>query len=144
MARVLLDTNIVSALVARPQDAALHAWYRRQEPRHVFPSAVTVAELLFGIRRLPMGRRRAEMQDWFDHDLMVVFGGRILAFDARAARRWADLMVSAERDGRRGDPLDAEIAAIAEVHGLAVATRNLKDLGFPGVRAFDPTASATP
>ena len=127
MAGVLLDTNVVSE-VARPQASpAVTHWLRQQPPETLYLSAITIGELTRGVHRLPQSRRREHYESWITGALARQFQGRILDFDQEAAVIWGQLLADGDRSGRTRSPLDAQIAATALRHGLAVATRNVRD-----------------
>jgi predicted nucleic acid-binding protein len=99
-----------------------------------YVSVVSLAEIEFGILRLPMGQRRTRLEEWFVHALKLPFAGRILSFDESAASIWAGL--------RASDPncrfADSQIAATALGRGLTLVTRNVRDFPFPGLAVFNP------
>jgi len=104
----------------------------------VFITSITVAEILYGVEILPAGKRRerlnAETEAMFAQD----FGGQILFFDEQAARAFAQIASARRKLGRPIAELDAQIAAIASVHGAALATRNTADFEDCGVQLVNP------
>lgn len=135
---ILLDTNVVSAVMTRSPDAAVVAWLDRQETLTLFVCAVTVAEIRYGLHILPDGRRRSSLEDRFSRFLAEGFSGRVLPFDSEAAQRYGEIMAARRGDGRPMGILDGQIAAIARAHRLAVATRNVRDFERCGVEVVDP------
>jgi toxin FitB len=136
--RYLLDTNIISdALKARPS-AALEAWMTAQPDEDLFTSALNVAEISQGILLLPSGRKRRELEKWFDGPSgpSAIFSGRVLAFDEVAAFRWATLMAEGRKRGRPRSPLDMIVAAVALANDCILVTDNEKD--FHGLKVFNP------
>lgn len=87
------------------------------------------------------GRRRAALADWLAHDLPAQFGGRILPIDFATAERWGDLMAESKQRGVAVSVMDAFFAAAALVHGLTLATRNIKDFAPFGVALLNPWES---
>ena len=135
---IVIDTNVVSELMRSTPAPQVMDWWNQQRIAELFLTALTEAEILFGLETLPRGRRRtalaAAAKETFDQD----FDGRILPFDREAAREFA--LIAAARRGR-GLPIsqvDAQIAAIARSRGAAVATRNTKDFDHCGVTVIDP------
>lgn len=123
----LLDTNVFSE-PARPRpDAGVLAWLASADENELFISAVTLAELRYGIERLPTGRKRTTLQEWLDRELRSRFGNRILAVESRVADTCGKLMAASERAGHPMKMADACIAATAVVHGLTLVTRNVSD-----------------
>ena len=101
-------------------------------------SVLTLAELEKGILRKEEGKRRRELQRWFDQDLQARFAERILAFDAVVASCWAHLVAALLDKGRPLPTLDSQIAATAPAHGLTLVTRNVKDFDGAGVAILNP------
>ena len=134
---VLLDTNVVSEGIKPQANPAVLAWLASLDEDRVFLSVVTFAEIRTGIELLPAGRRRARLEAWID-DLAARFEGRILPIDRRIAEAWGVINVRRRRAGSPIGPLDAFVAATAEVHGLSLATRNVRDFGQLGIDVFDP------
>ncbi len=114
------------------------AWMDRQDPRGIWTSAVTVYEARFGVSRLPDGARRQRLATSLDILLGTVLGGRVAPLDAATATRAAEIAAIREQQGIVIEDGDTFIAAIAEVHGATIATRNVKH--FPGlsVPVIDP------
>lgn len=135
---ILLDTNVLSELMRAKPDPDVVAWVDAQSIQDLVISSITVAEILYGIARMPKGKRRQSFEDMaasmFDRD----FAGRILPFDADAAEHYAELAAESEAKGRIADMADAQIAAIARLHGAQVATRNVRHFESFGVVLIDP------
>lgn len=102
------------------------------------PTAVTAAELSYGVRRSPDGKRRSELAEGIDAMLFEDLGGRIEVFDAAAATRYADIVMGRERLGRPITAADAQIAAICARRKATLATGNTKDFEGTGVTLVDP------
>jgi len=135
---ILLDTHVVSAVMARSPDAAVVAWLDRQDTLTLFVSAVTIAEIQYGLEILPEGRRRWSLEDHFARFMAEGFSGRVLPLDAEAARLYGGIMATRRTAGRPLSSLDGQIAAIARTHHLAVATRNVRDFELCGLEVVDP------
>ena len=122
----ILDTNVVSELVQeRPHPVVLDWWYR-QVSGEIFTTAITEAEIRFGIAIMPAGRRRNQRAGRADFMLRMFFQNRILPFDTAAAQIYADISSHRRAVGLHIDIPDAQIAAIARIHDMAVATRNTR------------------
>lgn len=120
---IVLDTNVVSEAMKPEPHPAVRAWLNDQAAETLYLSSVTLAELLFGIAALPAGKRKDMLAQILD-GLMGLFRERVLPFDTNAARRYAELAVTA-RNGGRGFPTpDGYIAAIAASRGFIVASRD--------------------
>ena len=134
---ILLDINVVSEGIKPEPPPSVLAWLDVQTAETLFLSSISVAELLFGFGALPDGRRKDMLAARIDR-LLDQFVGRILPFDTAAARRYADLAVTARRAGR-GFPIpDGYIAAIAAAHGFAVASRDTSAFNAAGLTMIDP------
>lgn len=138
MAGILLDTNVISEVVAPRPSEAVVGWLGRQDPHALFLSAITVGELLEGVFKRTPGRRADELLRWVGDDLTRQFEGRIVALDDRSARCWGRLLGEARRRGRPLPAIDAQIAAMALVRGLSVATRDSAGFAGTGVEIVDP------
>ncbi|WP_416637307.1 type II toxin-antitoxin system VapC family toxin [Pseudomonas sp. OHS18] len=135
---ILLDTNVLSELMRAKPAPEVVAWIDQQPAGQLYISAITVAEILYGIARLPDGKRKTSFADlarlMFDED----FAGRILPFDTEAASRYASLAAASEAQGRVADMADAQIAAIAALYDAPVATRNVRHFDHLGVSVINP------
>lgn len=123
----LLDTNVVSEWVKPRPDPGVVAWLAAADEDRVFLSVVTLAELRHGVQRMAAGNRRRRIDAWLRDALPLRFEGRVLPVDEAVADACGRLMAEREAIGRRIEPMDAFIAATADVHGLAVVTRNTAD-----------------
>jgi toxin FitB len=135
---MLLDTNVVSELMRPAPEAAVLAWLNNQPADTLWLNSVVVSELLYGIARLPDGKRRAQMAQTVQAMLDEDFSGRVLPFDLDAAVVYADLVAMRERQGLPMDVADAQIAAICLAHGAALATRNTKHFEGLGLTLINP------
>lgn len=134
---VVLDTNVVSELMRPQPTAGVVAWVTALPPALVCTTSVTLAEVRFGIGRLPAGRRRTALHNAAD-DVFAAFADRILPFDAAAAAHYAEVVVAREHAGTRISGFDAQIAAICREHRAALATRNTGDFDGLGLDLIDP------
>lgn len=134
---VVLDTNVISELMRPTPDARVVAWVRQLSPTAGCTTSVTLAEVRFGIARLPASRRRDYLRDAAD-DVFASFADRVLPFDAVAAGHYADIVVEREHGGAPISGFDAQIAAICRTHGAALATRNADDFDRLGLDLLNP------
>ncbi len=137
---IVLDTNIVSEAMRPQPDPAVIAWLDAQVAESLYLPSVVLAELLFGIGAMPAGARKTRLTSALD-GVLALFPGRVLAFDQEAARRYADIAVTARAAGRGLSTADGYIAAIAAANGFAVATRKTKHFADTGVDLIDPWAA---
>jgi toxin FitB len=134
---ILLDTNVVSEAMKPEPDPAVRAWLDDQAAETLYLSSVTVAELMFGIGALPRGKRKDRLTAALD-GVLKLFADRILPFDTPAARRYAELAVSARAAGKGFPTPDGYIAAIAAAHGFAVASRDPSAFTAADLAVIDP------
>ena len=134
---ILLDTNVVSEAMKPQPDPAVRRWLDDQVAETLFLSAITLAELRFGVAALPPGRRRDSLTTVMD-GLLGLFEGRILSFDALAAQKYGDLAIKARAAGRGFPTPDGYIAAIADAHGFAIASREASAFRAAGLNLIDP------
>ena len=133
---ILVDTSVLSELTKpKPEDRVVN-WLEMNEPALAAPT-IALAELRYGIERLPQGRRRSSLQQFWQ-TTRDRFRGRIFSFDERAAETYGEVAAVAERAGRRLNVQDGQIAAIALVHRMTVATRNTGHFEAAGVAIVNP------
>ena len=135
MSGFLLDTNVVSEMTRSAPDSRVLAFLGGQHD--LWLPSVVVYELEFGVRLLPRGRRRDELEAGVA-GLIAGYESRILPLERREAEWAAELRAQARRSGRVLDLGDAFIAATARAHDLAVATRNVVDFEYLDVGAINP------
>ena len=134
---IILDTNVFSEINKKAPEPRVKAWVDSQLATALFINAVTVMEIMDGIGMLPSGRKRAEI-DAIMTAAIQDFDQRILAFDLDAAVAYGQITERTRRAGYNVSTPDAMIAAIAEVHGMAVATRDEGAFVAMGVRVINP------
>ncbi|MGA8153051.1 MAG: type II toxin-antitoxin system VapC family toxin [Terriglobales bacterium] len=136
----LLDTNAVSEWVKPRPDAGLIRWMEAADEDRIFLSVISLAELRYGVERLPAGKRRRRLEEWLGHELPLRFEGRVLPVDTEVADAWGRTVSRSQAAGRPMGVMDAFLAATAEVHRLTLVTRNVDD--FVGVKSVvNPWAS---
>jgi toxin FitB len=134
---IILDTNVTSELMRAQPDPAVTAWLATQRPTELYSTAITVAEITYGLDRLPRGRRRTSLAQSYQ-SLFVGMADHILPFDVEAALLYGPLVVRRERVGTAMDPMDAQIACIAASRGMTLATRKERDFAGCGIRILNP------
>jgi toxin FitB len=134
----LLDTNIPSELIRSGPNPQVVDWIRAQDKTSLFLSVVTLGELRKGFTILPNSKRRSQLEQWFEGDLLVWFQDRILPVTQVIADRWGILDGECQLRGRPLNTADGMIAATALEHDLTVVTRNAKDFADLAVRVFNP------
>jgi predicted nucleic acid-binding protein len=135
---IVLDTNVLSELMCANPEPAVEDWLSRQVTQDVFITAITEAELRYGVLLMPAGRRRAALSAAMDEMLAEDFHGRILPFDSLAAVAYAKIGADRRRAGRPISQSDAQIAGTALSRGAVVVTRNVDDFEGCGVAIVNP------
>jgi predicted nucleic acid-binding protein len=114
------------------------AWLDSQTAETLFLTTISLAEMRYGVERLPAGRRRETLYDAVENQVTKIFAGRLLSFDEPATRAYARVAAVAKAAGVNVTIADALIAAIATAHGFAVATRNEMPFDALGVPVINP------
>jgi predicted nucleic acid-binding protein len=135
---ILLDTNVISEPWKPVPEAAVVAWLDAQAIETLFLSAITIAELRFGIAAMPPGKRQAILRDRLEGEVLPLFGGRILPFDLATSQFYAELMAGARACGKAIGQADGYIAATAAARGFVVATRNTAPFEAAGLKVINP------
>jgi toxin FitB len=135
---IVLDTNVVSEMMRSTPEPRVAHWIDAFAADDVFVTAVTAAELMYGVARLPEGRRKPELLVKVGALIAEDFKDRVLPFDQLAAVDYANIVASRERAGRPISMADAQIAAICRNWSADLATRNVADFMDIGVRVVDP------
>lgn len=138
---IVVDTNVLSELWRVAPDPRVLAWMDEQVVETLFLSAITVAELRFGIAAMPQGKRRTLYQERLEREVLPAFSGRVLPFDLDASKAYAELMARARSAGLAISNADGYIAATAAARGLMVATRDTRPFQAAGLVVIDPWAN---
>ncbi len=138
----VIDTNVASELMRSAPASTVAAWIAERDAEELFLTAVSEAELLYGVAIMPAGGRRTMLEDSMTRWLDLGFVERILPFDSAAARAYAEIAAGRRRAGRPVGEADCQIAAISRSRGAVLATRNVRDFEGTGVDVVDPWAAA--
>ena len=134
----VIDTNVASELMKTAPVPSVAAWIATRDAGELFLTAVSEAELLYGVAILPAGRRRQTLQAAMTRWLDLGFADRILPFDSAAAKAYAEIAADRRRAGRPIGEADCQIAAISRCRGAVLVTRNVRDFKGAGVDVIDP------
>lgn len=134
---IILDTDVVSELMRPAPSSAVVGWVRARHATELYTTSITLAEIRYGIERLPDGRRKDLLRTTVA-DVFSAFAEHVVAFDATAAVQYAEIVSHRERAGAPIDGFDAQIASICRAHHTALATRNVKDFHDTGIDLIDP------
>lgn len=134
----LLDTNIISELVAKQPSQKVVEWIDTLADERIYLSAITIGELKKGIEKLPASQRKALLREWLTEELLTRFTGRILTIDVTVMLTWGQLTATLEQRGRKLPAMDSLIAALALQRGFILVTRNEADFYDTGVTVLNP------
>ena len=134
----LLDTNVVSELLRPYPEPDVVKWVEDYQSTDFYLSAISEAELLYGVAILPPGRRKEALASAIDAILREDFAHRILPFDSGAAREYASIASARHSVGQSIAPADCQIAAIARFREMRVVTRNVRDFEGFDIEVIDP------
>jgi toxin FitB len=136
--KFLVDTNVVSEWVKIRPDSGVVDWMTEVDEDRVFISVISLAELRRGIERMPNGDRRSRLEEWLREELPQRFERRVLLVDYAVAEAWGRIVARCEMAGRPISTMDGFIAATAEVHDMALVTRNVSDFEFSVKKVVNP------
>jgi toxin FitB len=134
---IVLDTNVVSELMRAAPEPAVLRWLQRGSGDSLYTTTITVAEIRYGIARLPEGRRRESLHQ-AANEIFAAFPRQVLTFDLAAANTYADVVTTWEGSGNPIDGFNAQIAAICRSQAATLATRNTKDFADTGITVINP------
>ena len=141
---IVLDTNVMSELIRPRADPGVILWADQRRPEDLFATAITEAEMLHGVARLPEGRRKDDLTRAVRALFASLLSGRVLPFDSNAAAHYALWAAASQAAGRSIGMADLQIAAIARAHGAAaIATRNVRDFEGCGIALINPWEDAS-
>ena len=135
---ILIDTNVILELWKAEPNPGVLAWVDAQTVETLYLSAITVAELRFGLATMPEGKRRTIYQERLENEVLPTFTGRVLPFNLDASQAYADLMARAKVEGKAIGKADGYIAATASACGLMVATRDISPFEAAGLKIVNP------
>ncbi|AJD44405.1 type II toxin-antitoxin system VapC family toxin [Rhizobium sp. SEMIA 4085] len=135
---ILLDTNVISEPWKPVPEGTVIAWMDAQVIETLFLSAITIAELRFGIAVMPSGKRQSILRDRLEGEVLPHFAERILPFGLATSQFYSELMARARVSGKAIGRADGYIAATAAANGLAVATRDTSPFEAAGVKVINP------
>jgi predicted nucleic acid-binding protein len=138
---ILLDTNVLSALMSREPDRVVLNWLNTQPNDSIWTTSITVFEVRTGLELLPSGRRRAQLEQSFVGVIDDDLDGRVQAFDRAAASAAGSISASRQRAGLTMEIRDVQIAGIAVARRAALATRNVRHFANLGFALIDPWSS---
>jgi toxin FitB len=134
----LLDTNVISELIAKQPNQKVLDWLDSFDPNTIYLSVITIGEIRKGIEKLPPSKRKDAIQTWLETDLLLRFQGNIVDISLDIMLIWGELTGRLENEGKPIAALDALIAATALHGGFHLVTRNDSDFQHTGVMIDNP------
>lgn len=134
----LLDTNVISELMRPAPDPAVAQWLHSLGDEPLSTTVITVSEIVYGLERLEIGRRKQDLQTRFEDFLAPDSGLAILTLDPESARLAGIFRAARESGGQHAHPSDMFIAGIAGANGIVLATRNTRDFSGLGLQLVNP------
>jgi predicted nucleic acid-binding protein len=134
----LLDTNVISELVAPKPNPSVTHWLEGLDQESIFLSVITIGELQRGIEKLPDSKRKKTLSEWLTGDLLIRFGDQVLPIDVSVILTWGTLVASMEANGKPIPAIDSLLAATARQFGLTFVTRNTRHFKATGISLFNP------
>jgi predicted nucleic acid-binding protein len=138
---IILDTNVISELMSPKPSAQVATWVAQQPGTELFTTSITEAEIFYGIELLGRRKRREGLLVAAEAMFSEDFAGRVFVFDSDAAGVFAKIGAARRALGRPISHADAQIAALAQVRGAKLATRNVDDFEGCGIEVVDPWKS---
>lgn len=135
---ILIDTNVISELWKVSPDPGVFDWIDAQVVETLYLSAITVAELRYGLAAMPEGKRRLIYQDRLEREVLPTFTGRVLPFDLETSQAYAALMARAKAEGKAISKADGYIAATASTRSFTVVTRDVAPFQAAGLTVINP------
>jgi len=135
---IILDTNVLSELMRPVPSTRVVRWVEKRPAAELFTTSITEAEIFYGIELLPKGKRREGLLAAAEAMFADDFAGRVIGFEGHAARAFSRIAARRRALGKPISHPDAEIAAIAQLHGAALATRDVADFDDCDIRLIDP------
>jgi toxin FitB len=135
--------QVVSEWTKPRPDSGVASWLAEADEDRVFISVITLAELRYGVERMPTGSRRNRLDEWLSEHLPARFEERVLSIDPETAAAWGGIMARGRAGGRPVGIMDAFLAATAERHRLTLVTRNISDFDVLGIRVINPWSSSS-
>jgi len=135
---IILDTNVLSELMRPKPSSKVVDWVGKQTAAEVFTTAITEAEIFYGIELLAKGKRREQLLAAADAIFSEDLAARVLGFESDAARVFSQIAAQRRALGKPISHEDAQIAAIARLRKAKLATRNVADFADCGIDVVNP------
>ena len=136
--KYILDTCVISELIKPIPSSSVVSWVNSHQEENLYLTSITIGEIQRGIFKLNKSKKKTNLQNWLENELIVRFDRRILGFGLLESKRWGEIQAQAERKGTKMPILDGLIASIALVQNMGIATRNIEDMQVSGATLLNP------
>lgn len=136
--KALLDTCVISELITKQPNPKVVEFVDSLDPEDVYLSVITIGEIVKGIEKLSKSRRKTDLRNWLNDDLLVRFEGNILALDTDTLIGWGVLTARLESMGKTMPAIDSLIAATTLSKKMTLVTRNAGDFESTDVEIVNP------
>jgi tRNA(fMet)-specific endonuclease VapC len=136
--RYILDTNVISELVAKKPDQQVITWVAGVDEDLLYLSVITIGEIKKGIEKLPASARKEQLTAWLEQELLERFKIRLVPLDVEVFLKWGELVAGLDRSGKSMPAIDSLIAACALQGGFVLVTRNTGDFAAAGIQTLNP------
>jgi predicted nucleic acid-binding protein len=136
--KALLDTCVISELVSKKPNPSVVDFVDSLDPEDIYLSVITIGEIVKGIEKLPKSRRKTDLHNWLNDDLLTRFEGNIVALDTDVLIGWGMLTARLESAGNTMPAVDSLIAATALAKKMTLVTRNVSDFEGTNVEIINP------
>ncbi len=136
--KALLDTCVISEFIAKQPNPKVVEFLDALDADDAYLSVITIGEIIKGIEKLPASRRKTELRDWLQNDLLARFQGKILPLDTDVIIEWGMLVARTELTGKAMPAVDSLIAATAIANKMTLVTRNVSDFEATGIEVVNP------
>jgi len=134
----ILDTNVISELVAARPNLNVIEWIQATDSDRIFLSVISIGEIKKGIEKLPNSDRKVTLEHWLQEDLLAQFTDQLLSIDVQTMLIWGKLVAQLEKLGRPISAIDALLAATAQQWGFTLVTRNTVHFQDTGINLLNP------
>ena len=136
--KYLLDTCVISELVAKQPNPRVLEWIDSVDPDGIYLSVITIGEITKGIEKLPNSKRKQELSDWLENELLIRFQENLIQLDVNILIQWGKLNARMETRGQSMPAIDSLIAATAQEHNFILVTRNEADFAGTEIEILNP------
>ena len=136
--KYILDTCVISELIKPRPSSNVVSWVNSCQEENLYLTTITIGEIQRGIFKLTKSKKRTNLQDWLENELIVRFDKRILGFGLLESKIWGKIQAKSEKNGTKMPILDGLMASIAIVHNMGIATRNIDDMEVSGATLLNP------